>query len=88
MRQRVPQSVGNRRITDSQEADNRQTVPVQLEIIAPLAADDVASVALIEAIFGLIGLLIGVTASRYGAEIGTDSNDHYGQYDRPVLEAQ
>lgn len=47
-------------------------------------ADDAASGASKAAIFGFIGLLIGVVASGYGARMGTESKDELPNHDRPV----
>lgn len=52
------------------------------------AADGAASAASKAAIFGFLGLLIGVVASGYGAKMGTDSKDDYNAYDRPVREVR
>ncbi|MFD2935071.1 hypothetical protein [Spirosoma flavum] len=54
------------------------------EVKARQLADDAASAASKAAIFGFLGLLIGVFASGYGAKMGTDSKDDYTTYDRPV----
>ena len=56
----------------------------EAEIKARHVADDAASAVSKAAIFGFIGLLIGVVASGYGAKLGTDSTDDHNQYDRPV----
>lgn len=58
------------------------------EVQARHAADNAASAASKGAIFGFIGLLIGVVASGYGAKMGTDSKDDYNKYDRPVQEVR
>ncbi len=60
----------------------------EAEVQARHAADNAASAASKAAIFGFIGLLIGVAASGYGAKMGTDSKDDYNRYDRPVREVQ
>ena len=52
------------------------------------AADEAASAASKGAIFGFLGLLIGVVASGYGAKMGTDSQDDYSRYDRPVRDGR
>ena len=49
-------------------------------------ADAAASAASKAAIFGFLGLVIGVVAAGYGAKMGTDSKDDYNEYDRPVRE--
>ena len=56
----------------------------EAEVKARQVADDAASAASKGAIFGFIGLLIGVVASGYGAKMGTDSKDEDNRYDRPV----
>ena len=56
----------------------------EAEVKARQVADDTASAASKAAIFGFLGLLIGVVASGYGAKIGTDSKDDYTPYDRPI----
>ncbi|GAB3640908.1 hypothetical protein [Spirosoma arcticum] len=58
----------------------------EAEIKARHVADDAASAASKGAIFGFLGLLIGVAAAGYGAKMGTDSKDDYSRYDRPVSE--
>lgn len=58
------------------------------EIQARHVADDAASAASKAAIFGFLGLLIGVAAVGYGAKVGTDSKDDYNRYDRPVGEVR
>ncbi|MFD2574269.1 hypothetical protein ACFSUS_26785 [Spirosoma soli] len=60
----------------------------EAEVQARHAADDAASGASKAAIFGFIGLMIGVVASGYGAKLGTDSKDDYNKYDRPVREVR
>ena len=54
------------------------------ELKARQVGDDAASAASKGAIFGFIGLLIGVAAAGYGAKMGTDSKDDFNHYDRPV----
>ena len=56
----------------------------EAEVKARQVADDTASAASKAALFGFLGLLIGVVASGYGAKMGTDSKDEYKGYDRPV----
>lgn len=56
----------------------------EAEIKARQAADATASAASKAAIFGFFGLLIGVVAAGYGAKMGTESQDDYNRYDRPV----
>ena len=60
----------------------------EAEIKARHVADDAASAASKGAIFGFLGLLIGVAAAGYGAKMGTDSKDDYSRYDRPVGEVR
>ena len=60
----------------------------QAEVKARQVADDTASAASKGAIFGFLGLLIGVIAAGYGAKVGTDSKDDYNRYDRPVSEVR
>ena len=56
----------------------------EAEVKARQVADDAASAASKAALFGFLGLLIGVVASGYGAKLGTDSKDEDNTYDRPV----
>ncbi|AUD05914.1 YrzE family protein [Spirosoma pollinicola] len=56
----------------------------EAEVKAREVADATASAASKAAIFGFLGLLIGVAASGYGAKLGTDSKDDVNQYDRPI----
>ncbi len=74
--------------TYQQAAVKFEQTKKEAEIQARHAADDAASAASKAAIFGFIGLLIGVVASGYGAKMGTDSKDDYNQYDRPVREVR
>ena len=60
----------------------------EAEVKARQAADDAASAASKAAIFGFLGLLLGVAAGGYGAKMGTDSKDDYNKYDRPVREVR
>ena len=60
----------------------------EAEIQARHVADDAASAASKGAIFGFLGLLIGVAAAGFGAKMGTDSKDDYSRYDRPVSEVR
>ena len=60
----------------------------EAEVKARQIADDVASAASKEGIFGFFGLLIGVAAAGYGAKAGTDSKDDYNRLDRPVGEVR
>ncbi len=60
----------------------------EAEIQARHVADDAASAASKAAIFGFLGLVIGVIAAGYGAKVGTDSKDDYNRYDRPVSEVR
>ncbi|MFN7116192.1 MAG: hypothetical protein ACK4TA_05295 [Saprospiraceae bacterium] len=59
----------------------------QAEAKARQVADDTAAAASKGAIFGFIGLLLGMVASGFGAKLGTDSKDHYNPTDRPIAEA-
>ncbi|MCE7066650.1 hypothetical protein [Dyadobacter sp. CY326] len=56
----------------------------QAEVKGRQAADDAASAASKAAIFGFIGLVIGVAAAGFGAKKGTESKDEDSKYDRPV----
>ena len=58
------------------------------QIKARHMADDAASAASKAAIFGFLGLLIGVASAGYGAKMGTDSKDDDNKYDRPVREVR
>lgn len=60
----------------------------EAQIKARHLADDAASAASKAAIFGFLGLVIGVVASGYGAKVGTDSKDDVNPYDRPVRDVQ
>ncbi|MBC3784172.1 YrzE family protein [Spirosoma utsteinense] len=60
----------------------------EAETKARQVADDAASAASKGAIFGFLGLLIGVASAGYGAKMGTDSKDDYNRYDRPVGEVR
>ena len=56
----------------------------EAEVKTREVADGAASAGSKAAIFGFIGLLIGVVASGYGAKTGTESKDNTSRYDRPV----
>ncbi|WP_229310993.1 hypothetical protein [Larkinella soli] len=56
----------------------------QAEAKTRQVADDAANAASKAAIFGFLGLLIGVASAGFGAKLGTDSKDNYSSYDRPV----
>lgn len=56
----------------------------EAETKARQVADDAASAASKGAIFGFLGLLIGVASAGYGAKLGTDSKDDSNKNDRPV----
>ncbi len=56
----------------------------EAEVKARQVADEAASAASKAAIFGFIGLLIGVAASGYGAKMGTESKDDINQHDHPI----
>ena len=60
----------------------------EAEIQARHVADDAASAASKAAIFGFLGLVVGVVAAGFGAKVGTDSKDDYSRYDRPVGEVR
>jgi hypothetical protein len=60
----------------------------EAEVKARYVADDAASAASKGAIFGFLGLLIGVASAGYGAKMGTDSKDDDNRYDRPVGEVR
>lgn len=74
--------------TYKQAAVKFEETKKEAEAKARQVADDPASAASKAAIFGFIGLLIGVVASGYGAKMGTDSKDDYNKYDRPVQETR
>ncbi|MBN8822029.1 MAG: hypothetical protein J0I82_08390 [Spirosoma sp.] len=57
------------------------------EVKARQAADATASTASKAALFGFIGLLIGVVASGYGAKLGTESKNESDSLDRPIQTA-
>ena len=57
----------------------------ETEIQARHVADDAASAASKAAIFGFLGLFIGVIASSYGAKTGTESKDSLNRYDILVV---
>ena len=56
----------------------------EAEAKARQMADDAASAASKAAIFGFLGLLIGVGAAGYGAKMGTESQDNLNRFDLPV----
>jgi hypothetical protein len=60
----------------------------EAETKARQVADDAASAASKGAIFGFLGLLIGVASAGYGAKRGTDSKDDDNRYDRPIGEVR
>lgn len=78
------QTVDNWISTYKQAALKFEQTKKEAEIKARHMADDAASAASKAAIFGFIGLLIGVVASGYGAKMGTDFKDDPNSYDRPV----
>lgn len=85
-RAEAEQTVDNWISTYKQAAVKFEQTKKEAEIKARHAADDAASAASKGAIFGFIGLLIGVASAGYGAKMGTDSKDDYNRYDRPVRE--
>lgn len=85
-RAEAEQTVDNWINTYKQAAVKFEQTKKEAEIKARQAADDAASAASKGAIFGFIGLLLGVAAAGYGAKMGTDSKDDYNKYDRPVRE--
>lgn len=80
------QTVDNWINTYKQAAVKFEQTKKEAEIKARQTADDAASAASKGAIFGFVGLLLGVAAAGYGAKMGTDSKDDYNRYDRPVRE--
>jgi hypothetical protein len=80
------QTVDNWISTYKQAAIKFEQTKKEAEVKARQAGDAAASGASKAAIFGFIGLLIGVAASGYGAKMGTDSKDDSNTYDRPVRE--
>ena len=56
----------------------------EAEIQARQMADDAASAASKAAIFGFLGLLIGVAAAGFGARMGTESQEKASRFDQPV----
>ncbi|MCF2447603.1 hypothetical protein L0657_26850 [Dyadobacter sp. CY345] len=54
------------------------------EVKARQLADDAAAAASKAAIFGFLGLVIGVAAACYGAKIGTQSQGDPNRFDEPV----
>jgi len=83
-RAEAQQTVDNWINTYKQAAVKVEQTKKEAEVKARHLADDTASAASKAAIFGFLGLLIGVVAAGYGAKRGTDSKDDYNQYDRPV----
>ena len=57
----------------------------EAEVKARQMADDAASAASKAAIFGFLGLLIGVAAAGYGAKMGTESKDNANSFHNPVV---
>jgi hypothetical protein len=82
------QTVDNWIGTYKQAAVKFDQTKKEAEVQARQAADGAASAASKGAIFGFIGLLIGVVASGFGAKMGTDSKDDYNKYDRPIQEVR
>lgn len=85
-RAQAEQTVDNWISTYKQAAVKFEQTKKEAETKARHIADDAASAASKAAIFGFLGLLIGVVASGYGAKMGTDSKDDVNLYDRPVRE--
>ncbi|MCF2487998.1 hypothetical protein [Dyadobacter sp. CY347] len=56
----------------------------EAEIKARQMADDAASAASKAAIFGFLGLLIGVAAAGFGAKMGTESQNNENRFDQPI----
>ena len=56
----------------------------EAEIKARQMADDAASAGSKAAIFGFLGLLIGVVAAGFGAKMGTESQDSANRFDQPL----
>lgn len=80
------QTVDNWINTYKQAAVKFEQAKKEAAIQARHVADNAASAASKGAIFGFLGLLIGVVAAGYGAKMGTDSKDDFNEYDRPVRE--
>lgn len=74
--------------TYKQAAVKLEKAKSEAEVQTRHAADAAAGAASKAAIFGFLGLLIGVVASGYGAKMGTDSKDDYNRIDRPVREVR
>jgi len=70
--------------TYKQAAAKFEQAKKDAEIEARHAADAAAAAASKAAIFGFLGLLIGVVAAGYGAKIGTESKSGVSSLDRPV----
>ncbi|MDB5243034.1 MAG: hypothetical protein JWP57_3659 [Spirosoma sp.] len=87
-RAEAEQTVDNWNKTYQQARIKFEQTKKEAEIKARHVADDAASAASKGAIFGFIGLLIGVAAAGYGAKQGTDSKDDYNRHDRPVGEVR
>lgn len=87
-RAEAEQTVDNWINTYQQAKGKAQQVGKDAEIKARHVADDAASAGSKAALFGFLGLLIGVAAAGFGAKLGTDSKDAYNRYDRPVGEVR
>lgn len=70
--------------TYKQAAAKFEQTKKEAEVKARQAADAAASAASKAAIFGFIGLLLGVVSSGFGAKLGTESKDEVNSMDRPV----
>ncbi|MCK8495585.1 MULTISPECIES: YrzE family protein [Spirosoma] len=80
------QTVDNWISSYKQAAVKFEQTKQEAKVKARQAGDAAAAAGSKAAIFGFIGLLIGVVASGYGAKMGTDSKDDSNTYDRSVRE--
>ncbi|RYC67999.1 hypothetical protein EQG79_21320 [Spirosoma sordidisoli] len=78
------QIVDNWISTYQQAVAKLQQTQKEAEATTRKAADATASAASKAAIFGFLGLLIGVVAAGYGAKMGTDSKYNLSSLDRPM----
>ena len=78
------QTVDNWISTYKQAAAKFEQAKKEAEIKTREVADQAASAASKAALFGFIGLLIGVASAGYGAKMGTDSKDDVNTYNRTI----
>ncbi|WP_420146504.1 YrzE family protein [Spirosoma sp.] len=83
-RAEAEQIVDNWISTYKQAAAKFEQTKQEAQLKARQAADAAASGASKAALFGFLGLLIGVVSSGYGAKLGTESKDEVHSLDRPV----